>query len=197
MKDNNTKHAGETAKSILDNMQARQVGAPKSSVDDEEMLKKCIAIITTEGKASVSLLQRRLKLGYKSAVSYMDELEKRKVVGPSKGAEPRDILVPLTEAESNGKPKDKPKAEKPKSTRPVQMEAPALVPKLDGVGKAGKRLAKAIRAVEDATEEKGKAEQEMITQLQKAERKSYQTMGFKFNLSHTGPKDKITVQKPK
>lgn len=46
-------------------------------------------------KASVSLLQRRLKLGYGRASRIMDELEERGIVGPSKGAEPRDILLDL------------------------------------------------------------------------------------------------------
>jgi S-DNA-T family DNA segregation ATPase FtsK/SpoIIIE len=43
----------------------------------------------------VSLLQRRLRLGYTRAARIMDELEDRGIVGPSKGAEPRDILIDL------------------------------------------------------------------------------------------------------
>jgi S-DNA-T family DNA segregation ATPase FtsK/SpoIIIE len=43
----------------------------------------------------VSLLQRRLRLGYTRAARIMDELEGRGIVGPSKGAEPRDILIDL------------------------------------------------------------------------------------------------------
>jgi S-DNA-T family DNA segregation ATPase FtsK/SpoIIIE len=66
-----------------------------TSSEDEELLQKCMEIIRTEKKASVSLLQRRLKLGYGRASRLMDELEDRGVVGPSKGAEPRDILVDL------------------------------------------------------------------------------------------------------
>jgi hypothetical protein len=41
----------------------------------------------------VSLLQRRLRLGYGRAARIMDELENRGIVGPYKGAEPRDILI--------------------------------------------------------------------------------------------------------
>ena len=63
--------------------------------EDDEILQKCIDVIRTEKKASVSLLQRRLKLGYGRAARLMDELEDRGVVGPSKGAEPRDILIDL------------------------------------------------------------------------------------------------------
>ena len=63
--------------------------------EDDELIQKCIDVIRTEKKASVSLLQRRLKLGYGRAARMMDELEDRGVVGPSKGAEPRDILIDL------------------------------------------------------------------------------------------------------
>ena len=62
---------------------------------DDELIQKCIAVIRSEKKASVSLLQRRLKLGYGRAARIMDELEDRGIVGPSKGAEPRDILIDL------------------------------------------------------------------------------------------------------
>lgn len=63
------------------------------SNEDEELIERCINVIQTEGKASVSLMQRRLRLGYTRAARIMDELENRGVVGPSKGAEPRDILI--------------------------------------------------------------------------------------------------------
>ena len=67
----------------------------EGSSEDDELLQKCIDVIRTEKKASVSLLQRRLKLGYGRAARMMDELEDRGVVGPGKGAEPRDILIDL------------------------------------------------------------------------------------------------------
>ncbi len=63
--------------------------------EDEELIQQCIEVIHTEQKASVSLLQRRLRLGYTRAARIMDELEDRGIVGPSKGAEPRDILIDL------------------------------------------------------------------------------------------------------
>ena len=62
---------------------------------DDVLIQKCIDVVRTEKKASVSLLQRRLKLGYGRAARLMDELEDRGIVGPSKGAEPRDILIDL------------------------------------------------------------------------------------------------------
>ena len=68
----------------------------KSSIDeDEEVIQDCIEVIRSEQKAAVWLLQRRLRLGYGRAARCMDELENRGIVGPSKGPEPRDILIDL------------------------------------------------------------------------------------------------------
>jgi DNA segregation ATPase FtsK/SpoIIIE, S-DNA-T family len=68
----------------------------ESGIDeDEDIIQQCIEVIRSEQKASVSLLQRRLRLGYTRAARIMDELEGRGIVGPSKGAEPRDILIDL------------------------------------------------------------------------------------------------------
>jgi DNA segregation ATPase FtsK/SpoIIIE, S-DNA-T family len=68
----------------------------ESGIDeDEEIIQQCIEVIRSEQKASVSLLQRRLRLGYTRAARIMDELENRGIVGPGKGAEPRDILIDL------------------------------------------------------------------------------------------------------
>lgn len=66
--------------------------------EDEDLIQQCVEIIRTEHKASVSLMQRRLRLGYTRAARIMDELERRGIVGPSKGAEPRDILIDLDRA---------------------------------------------------------------------------------------------------
>lgn len=70
-------------------------GDDNGSGEDEELIQQCIEVIRTEQKASVSLMQRRLRLGYTRAARIMDDLEARGIVGPSKGAEPRDILIDL------------------------------------------------------------------------------------------------------
>ena len=72
--------------------------------EDEEIIQQCIEVIRSEQKASVSLLQRRLRLGYGRAARIMDELENRGIVGPSKGAEPRDILIDLDGGGADGRP---------------------------------------------------------------------------------------------
>lgn len=73
--------------------------------EDEEIIEQCIEVIRSEQKASVSLLQRRLRLGYGRAARIMDELENRGIVGPSKGAEPRDILIDLDGTGADGQAK--------------------------------------------------------------------------------------------
>ena len=88
----------------------KQLSKPVSSFDngesgcdeDEDLIQQCIEVIRSEQKASVSLMQRRLRLGYTRAARIMDELENRGIVGPSKGAEPRDILIDLDGGGADG-----------------------------------------------------------------------------------------------
>jgi S-DNA-T family DNA segregation ATPase FtsK/SpoIIIE len=78
-------------------------GDVESGIDeDEEIIQDCIEVIRSEQKASVSLLQRRLRLGYGRAARIMDELENRGIVGPSNGAEPREILIDLDGGGADG-----------------------------------------------------------------------------------------------
>jgi S-DNA-T family DNA segregation ATPase FtsK/SpoIIIE len=74
--------------------------APEEEVtaEDEELVEKCIEIIRQEKRASTSLLQRRLRLGYTRAARIVDILEQRGILGPGEGAKPREILVDLDAA---------------------------------------------------------------------------------------------------
>jgi S-DNA-T family DNA segregation ATPase FtsK/SpoIIIE len=74
---------------------AAEFGNESGIDEDEDLIQMCIEVIRSEQIASVSLLQRRLRLGYTRAARILDELENRGIVGPSKGAEPRDILIDL------------------------------------------------------------------------------------------------------
>lgn len=65
------------------------------SAEDEELIQKCIEVLRQEKRASTSLLQRRLRLGYNRAAWVIDILEQRGIVGPENGAKPREILVDL------------------------------------------------------------------------------------------------------
>lgn len=70
---------------------------PEEEVTDEEedLVDKCLEIIRQEKKASTSMLQRRLRLGYTRAARIVDILEQRGILGPKDGAKDREILVDL------------------------------------------------------------------------------------------------------
>lgn len=67
---------------------------------DEEIVEKCLEVIRQEKKASTSLLQRRLRLGYTRAARMMDILEDRGIIGPGDGARPREILINVGQDEA-------------------------------------------------------------------------------------------------
>lgn len=60
--------------------------------DDDLFLDACDIVIRA-GKASASLLQRRLRIGYARAARLLDLLEERGVIGPADGARPRDVMI--------------------------------------------------------------------------------------------------------
>lgn len=63
------------------------------STADEELITAAEQLVRMENKCTVSLLQRRLKLGYAKATHLIDLLEERGIVGPYKGSEPREVLA--------------------------------------------------------------------------------------------------------
>jgi DNA segregation ATPase FtsK/SpoIIIE, S-DNA-T family len=65
------------------------------SEEDEALVEKCLEIIRQEKRASTSMLQRRLRLGYTRAARVVDILERRGILGPGDGAKPREILVDI------------------------------------------------------------------------------------------------------
>lgn len=71
-------------------------GMPESDLaemDDEELYEQALHVIMETRKASASLLQRRLKLGYARAARLLDQMEQNGVIGPVNGAKPRDIYI--------------------------------------------------------------------------------------------------------
>lgn len=83
-----------------------------SEGEDEALIVECIEVIRSEQRASVSLLQRRLRLGYTRASRIIDVLEKRGIVGPSKGSEPREVLL------DQGSPESRPTGEERENNLP-------------------------------------------------------------------------------
>jgi len=63
--------------------------------EDEELVAMAIQIIRETHRASASALQRRLRIGYTRATRILTVLEKRRIVGPARGSDPREILIDL------------------------------------------------------------------------------------------------------
>jgi len=79
-------------------LEAASTATDDVTEEDEELVEKCLEIIRQEKRASTSLLQRRLRLGYTRAARIVDILEQRGILGPGEGAKPREILVDLDAA---------------------------------------------------------------------------------------------------
>ena len=60
---------------------------------DDELVEKAIQIISQTRKASATLLQRKLGVGFARAARIMDTLEDKGIIGPQDGAKPRDIFI--------------------------------------------------------------------------------------------------------
>ncbi|SBW04261.1 FtsK/SpoIIIE family protein [uncultured Eubacteriales bacterium] len=68
--------------------------APDEVGDDyDELLPAAIEVVVETGMASVSMLQRRLKLGYSRAARLVDQMEEKGIVGPFEGSKPRQLLI--------------------------------------------------------------------------------------------------------
>lgn len=73
---------------------AEPAGAPEAPQNDyDELLPQAVDVIFETKQASVSMLQRRLKLGYSRAARMVDQMEELGVVGPFEGSKPRQVLI--------------------------------------------------------------------------------------------------------
>ena len=63
------------------------------SAADQALVDRAVAVVTRDGKASTSYIQRRLQIGYNRAASLMERMEQEGVVGPANHAGKREILV--------------------------------------------------------------------------------------------------------
>lgn len=68
-------------------------GGGASSGDQDDLFEEAVRTICQYDRASASLLQRRLRIGYARAARLLDELESEGIVGPGEGSKPRDVLV--------------------------------------------------------------------------------------------------------
>jgi S-DNA-T family DNA segregation ATPase FtsK/SpoIIIE len=72
------------------------VGQAEGS-DDDPQWKEAVDVVVNSGKASTSLLQRKLRIGYGRASRLIDMMEEQGIIGPADGAKPRQVLVNSTD----------------------------------------------------------------------------------------------------
>ena len=98
-----------------------EIDANEEELEGDEMLPAAVDVILETGQASVSMLQRRLKLGYARAARIVDEMEEKGIVGPFQGSKPRAILITKEQWQSM------------KGGQPQQMDFDDLESDMDGV----------------------------------------------------------------
>ena len=85
------KKAAQTGNSKAETAGGTMPNAEEQAYD--ELLPNAVEVVLETGQASVSMLQRRLKLGYARAARIVDEMEEMGIVGPFQGSKPRNILI--------------------------------------------------------------------------------------------------------
>lgn len=122
-------YSDEVMQKIEENVQEKErssgskgaAPAETSEDDGDELLPAAVDVILETGMASVSMLQRRLKLGYSRAARLVDQMEQRGIVGPFEGSKPRQLLITREQWQEQ-------------QMRGDSAAAPAAVPSDDGTG---------------------------------------------------------------
>ena len=97
--------------------------------DGDELLPAAVEVVLETGQASVSMLQRRLKLGYSRAARLVDQMEERGIVGPFEGSKPRQLLIDKAkwqELQMGKQPQPEPEIDRSGSIRDVFESRDAL-----------------------------------------------------------------------
>ncbi len=76
-----------------------RTNAKESDEDTDELLPDAIDLVVSSGQASVSMLQRRFRIGYNRAARIVDMMEARGIIGPQDGSRPRQVLMTPDELE--------------------------------------------------------------------------------------------------
>jgi len=68
-------------------------GFEVNTSSDDDIYKDAIRVVIDSGKASASLLQRRLRVGYARAARLIENMEDQGIIGPADGARSREVLI--------------------------------------------------------------------------------------------------------
>ncbi len=91
---------GQEASQVADQIEQVSTAIPQKDIfseyledDSDELYDEAVAVVTSAQKASASLLQRRLQVGYSRAARLLDLMEEKGVIGPGNGAKPREVYL--------------------------------------------------------------------------------------------------------
>ncbi len=119
----------EELKNAIENADKRTSKEPQ-----DELTEDAIAFIFKSKQASVSMLQRRFRIGYNRAARIIDEIEEKGIIGPSDGSRPRQLLISEEEyyggyeAEAEPEPEPEPEPVKVQKNEPEQVYKPEPEP---------------------------------------------------------------------
>jgi DNA segregation ATPase FtsK/SpoIIIE-like protein len=119
----------EELQNAIENADKRSSKEPQ-----DELTEDAIAFIFKSKQASVSMLQRRFRIGYNRAARIIDEIEEKGIIGPSDGSRPRQLLITEDEyygggeAEAEPEPAPAPEPVQVRRQEPVHKPEPVYVP---------------------------------------------------------------------
>ncbi|WP_028580568.1 DNA translocase FtsK [Desulfogranum japonicum] len=79
--------------SVLESVEEEQENVSGGEEDYDEKYDEAVAVVTETGQASISMVQRRLRVGYNRAARMIETMEREGIVGPADGSRPREVLV--------------------------------------------------------------------------------------------------------
>ena len=79
--------------SVLQEVEEEAETVESTDEDHDEKYDEAVALVTSTGQASISMVQRRLRIGYNRAARMIEIMEKEGIVGPSDGSRPREVLA--------------------------------------------------------------------------------------------------------
>jgi S-DNA-T family DNA segregation ATPase FtsK/SpoIIIE len=101
IRDNNKNFSENEEEIKLDNGSNLEMFAESGEGSDDELLNDAVKVVAEAKKASASLLQRRLKVGYARAARLLDIMESKGIIGPGEGAKPREVYVDSAQNQNN------------------------------------------------------------------------------------------------
>lgn len=124
-----TKRSDEVAKEHI----TTAIEDESLSGEDDELFIEAVRVIAEAKQASVSLLQRRMRIGYTRSARLIDAMERKKLIGPYQGDKPREVYatvetVNLLEQENTSKKRNAPKKQLERSINKERSEMKKVVP---------------------------------------------------------------------